>query len=78
MSEVLGHKITYRNPNPLYFLIETMRRGTPFMFALVMLGLYTSTRFGMAEPITNEVERLTGNGPITFRQYVMDYKDAWV
>jgi uncharacterized protein YbjT (DUF2867 family) len=77
MSEILGRRITYRNPNPLYFLIETIRRGTPFMFALVMTGLYTSTRFGMAEPITNEVERITGRNPITFRQYVMDYEDAW-
>jgi len=47
------------------------------MFALVMTGLYTSTRFGMAEPITDEVERLTGISPITFRQYVTDYEDAW-
>jgi len=78
MSEVLGRRITYRSPNPLHFLIETIRRGTPFMFALVMTGLYTSTRFGMAEPITNEVERLTGRKPIPFRQYVMDYKDAWM
>ena len=78
MSAALGRRITYRNPNPLYFLIETMCRGTPFMFALVMTGLYTSTRFGMAEPITDEVERLIGRKPITFRQYVMDYKDAWM
>lgn len=78
MSEVLGRTITYRNPNPLHFLIETMRRGTPFMFALVMTGLYTSTRFGMAEPITDEVERLIGHKPITFRQYVIDYRDAWI
>jgi uncharacterized protein YbjT (DUF2867 family) len=78
MSDVLGRTIIYRNPNPLYFLIETVRRGTPFMFALVMTGLYTSTRFGMAEPITDEVERLTGRKPIPFEQYVMDYKDAWM
>ncbi len=78
MSEVLGRRITYRNPNPLYFLIETMRKGTPFMFALIMTGLYTSTRFGMAEPITDEVERITGSKPIPFKQYVMDYCDNWV
>lgn len=72
LSDVLGRKITYRNPNPLHFLLETIRRGTPFMFALVMLGLYTSTRFGMAEPITNGVERLTRHKPIT--QYVMDQR----
>lgn len=78
MSVVLGRKITYRNPNPLYFLFETIRRGTPFMFALVMTGLYTATRFGMAEPITDEVERITGTKPITFKQYVTDYRDNWV
>jgi len=77
MSEVLGHKIVYRAPNPFYFLIDTIRRGTPFMFALVQMGLYTSTRFGMAKNITNEVENLTGHKPILFRQYVIDYKDNW-
>jgi uncharacterized protein YbjT (DUF2867 family) len=78
MSKVLGRKIIYRNPNPFYFLIETIRRGTPFMFALVQMGLYTSTRFGMAENVTREVENLTGRKPIPFRQYVMDYKDNWL
>jgi uncharacterized protein YbjT (DUF2867 family) len=78
MSEVLGRTITYRNPNPLYFLIETVRRGTPFAFALVIMGLYTSTRFGMAEPVTSEVKRLTGRQPILFKQFVKDYRDAWL
>jgi hypothetical protein len=77
MSEVLGRRITYRNPNPLYFLFETIRRGTPVAFAVVMTGLYLSTRFGMAEPVTTEVERLTGHKPITFRQYVQDYREMW-
>jgi uncharacterized protein YbjT (DUF2867 family) len=77
LSNVLGRKITYRNPNPLYFLVESIRRGTPLAFALVMMGLYTSTRFGMAEPITNDVERVTGHRPITFQQYAQDFNDAW-
>lgn len=78
LSEVLGGEIQYKNPNPVYFLIETMRRGTPFMFALVMMGLYTSTRFGMAEPITNEVEKLTGRKPISFKEFANDYKENWM
>ncbi|MBI5951250.1 MAG: SDR family oxidoreductase [Chloroflexi bacterium] len=78
MSEELGRRISYRNPNPLYFLIETVRRGTPFMFALVQTGLYTSTRFGMAKYVTGEVEKLTGRKSISFRQYVIDYKDSWL
>lgn len=78
MSEVLGRRITYRNPNPLHFLIETVRRGMPFQYALVMTGLYLSTRLGMAELVTNEVKRLTGCTPITFRQYVQDYRKMWI
>lgn len=78
LSEVLGREIKYKNPNPIYFFIETIRRGTPFVFALVQTGLYMSTRFGMAEPITNQVEKLTGKKPITFRQYANDYKENWV
>ncbi|MFN8382699.1 MAG: SDR family oxidoreductase [Anaerolineales bacterium] len=75
LSEVLGREIQYKNP--VSFLFETMRRGTPFMFALVMTGLYTSTRFGMAEPITNEVEKLTGQKPISFKEFANDYKENW-
>jgi uncharacterized protein YbjT (DUF2867 family) len=78
MSEVLGRKIIYRNGNPFHFLIETVRRGTPFMFALVQMGLYISTRFGMAKNVTREVESLTGRKPILFRQYVIDYKEYWL
>ena len=78
MSQVLERKIVYRNPNPFSFLIETVRRGTPSSFALVLLGLYTSTRFGMAKNVTLEVEHLTGRKPIAFRQYVIDYRDNWL
>lgn len=77
LSDVLGRTITYCNPNPFYFLIETLRRGTPLIFALVQLGLYTSTRFGMAKDVTPAVENLLGRKPTSFRQYVLDYKDTW-
>lgn len=78
LSATLGREIIYRNPNPLQFFVETLRRGIPFAFAFVMMGLYTSTRFGMAEPVTTEVEKLIGKKPITFEQYTRDYKDAWL
>lgn len=61
LSETLGREIKYRNPNPLHFFIETIRRDTPPDFALVMMGLYISTRFGMAKSVTNAVELLTGS-----------------
>jgi uncharacterized protein YbjT (DUF2867 family) len=77
LSETLGRKITYRNPSPLRFFITHLQRGTPFLFALVMTGLYLSTRNGMAEPVTGEVERITGQKPISFRQYTLDYATSW-
>jgi uncharacterized protein YbjT (DUF2867 family) len=78
MSAVLGREIRYHNSNPLHFFVETIRRGTPFTFALVQMGLYTSTRFGMAKNVTNTVADLTGQKPIQFQQYVMDYRENWV
>ena len=78
LSEVLGREIKYKNPNLIYFFISILQRGTPFMFALVQTGLYLSTRFGMAKTITNEVEKLTGKTPITFKQYANDYKESWL
>jgi uncharacterized protein YbjT (DUF2867 family) len=78
LSETLGRNIQYRNPGPVRFLVETLRRGSPFAFAVVVLGLYTSTRFGMAESVTNEVEILLGRKPISFRQYTEDYKEVWL
>lgn len=78
LSQTLGRKITYRNPSPLAFFKGNLQRGTPFMFALVMTGLYLSTRNGMAEPVTDEVERISGDKPISFQQYATDYRESWV
>lgn len=78
LSEVLDRKITYRNPSLFHFLMTHLQRGTPFMFALVMTGLYLSSRNGMAEQVTVEVERITGQKPKTFRQYVQAHKAEWI
>jgi uncharacterized protein YbjT (DUF2867 family) len=78
MSEALGRKITYRNPNPLRFFFASLRRGVGLAFALVTTSLYTSTRFGMADIVTDEVEKITGRKPITLRKYVLDYKEHWL
>lgn len=78
LSETLGREIKYRNPGAIRFLIETIRRGASVSYAFVVMGLYTSTRYGMAQAVTNEVERITGNKPISFRQFTEDYKNAWL
>lgn len=77
LSRVLGRRITYRNPNALQYFIGSLRRGLPFDFALVTTGLYTSTRMGMADVVTGDLEAILRRKPITFRQYAEDYRETW-
>ena len=76
-TAVLGRKITYKDPSSVAFLMATVRHGTPLKFALVMQMLYGSTRNGIADVLTDDVSRLLGRPPRPFRQYVIDYADAW-
>lgn len=78
LSKTLGREIRYCNPDPLTFFLETIKHGSSVPYAFVVTGLYLSTRFGMAKPVTNEVERLIGRKPISFQQYTEDYKEAWL
>ena len=77
-SVELGRPIVYRNPSLLRFLLRQRAQGTPWAFALVMAGLYLSTRFGMADKVTGEVQRLLGRPPITLDQYLADYRASWL
>ena len=78
LSETLGREIKYGNPGAIRFFVETIRRGAPISYAFVVMGLYTSTRYGMAKSVTDAVERLTGKRPISFKQFTEDYRDVWL
>jgi uncharacterized protein YbjT (DUF2867 family) len=78
LSDTLEREIKYQNPSAFRFFVETIRRGASLSYAFVVMGLYTSTRYGMAEPVTDAVERLTGKRPISFRKFTEDYRDVWL
>jgi uncharacterized protein YbjT (DUF2867 family) len=78
LRDVLGREITYRNPGALRYFINTVRSGAPLAYALVTMLLYTSTRFGMADMVTKDVEKLLHRKPISFRQFVQDHKNDWM
>ncbi len=73
MTEELGRPITYSDPSPLAFARRFRRRGYPGGMVNVMLGIYLTTRLGLAAGISPDVARLLGRPPITLRQYVRDY-----
>ncbi len=78
LSEVLGRKITYKNPSLLKFRKDRIERGTPKKFANVMTLLYLMTKLGTANDVTNDLALLIGREPISFKQYAIDHKKYWV
>ncbi len=77
-TEVLGRKIAYANPSVLSFVRRMRKRGWPSDFVLVMAGIYTTTRLGLAGRTTGETGWLLGREPTTMRRFVEDYKECWV
>jgi len=77
-SQVLGRSITYQNPSLPRFVWESLRNGRPLPITLVMAWLYQQTRKGMSAQVTGEVQRLLGRSPISLRQYIEDYRSAWI
>jgi uncharacterized protein YbjT (DUF2867 family) len=73
MSNVLERPITYKNPKILVFRKTLIERGTPKKLANVMTMLYTMTKLGTAQKVTEDAERLLKRKPITFKQYVEDH-----
>ncbi len=78
LGDELGRPIRYTNPSMLNFVLQKRREGVPWAFALVMLGLYTTCKLGLAAKITPDLGRLLGRPPVSMRQYIRDYRAVWV
>ena len=74
MSDVLNRNITYTDPGIFEFRKTLIKRGIQKEFANVMTMLYTMTKLGTAQNVTDDVEKILGRNPISFKQYVEDYK----
>ena len=77
-SEVLGKKITYKNPNIFQFIRQNMAKNIPLNFNLVMAAIYTSAKLGLAERIAPDMKNLIQREPIDFKTYVKNYKKYWI
>jgi hypothetical protein len=76
-GQVLGRKISYRNPSLPRFIWVSLREGRPLGMTLVIAWLYRQTRNGMSAQVGGDVQRLLGRPLITLRQYVEDYRSYW-
>jgi uncharacterized protein YbjT (DUF2867 family) len=77
-TNVLDRLIHYTNPPILIFIWQMLRQGFLLQFVLVMVGIYTTARFGLADLVTSDVEKILGRVPISMNQYVEDYREYWL
>jgi uncharacterized protein YbjT (DUF2867 family) len=76
-TEELDRSITYSNPSVLRFVRRTYARGQPLGFVLIMLGIYTTARAGLAGRVSGDVARVLGRPPRKFREFVVDYRERF-
>lgn len=76
-SDVLARRVIYRNPGVLAFLRHVRAAGRPVALGLVMTGVYTVARLGLAAGVSPELERLIGRTPTGLRRFVEDHAAVW-
>ncbi|GAB1814637.1 NAD(P)H-binding protein [Mycobacterium sp. MUNTM1] len=77
LSAVLGHPVTYTRPGLMRFAIRLRRRGVGWDAIGFMAAVYTLTRLGQNQPITDDVQRLLGRPPRTLEQFLRDSAWRW-
>jgi uncharacterized protein YbjT (DUF2867 family) len=76
-SRELGTKITYINPSIVSFYLYRRYLGDKFMQILVMIMLYSITRFSPPQEVTPYVQDITSERPGSFESYVKENRDLW-
>lgn len=78
ISKVTKEKIIYTNPSILKFKRRMVQKGIAFDYIMVMIGIYTTAKLGLAKRITPDVVNLLGRSPINMEEFVRDYKNQIV
>lgn len=76
-SHVLGRRIIYRKPGVIKFAFKMKMRGYPWKFIIVMVGIYTVARLGLAATITKDMQSLLGRRAIRLEEFAHDYREAF-
>ncbi|HEU4324560.1 MAG TPA: SDR family oxidoreductase [Roseiflexaceae bacterium] len=78
LSQALGRPIRYPRPSLAAFALRMRSRGLPWPFILVMCGIYTTARLGLAGAVTPDTAQLLGRPPISVARFAQDYRSSWV
>jgi len=77
MSEILNKKIEYKDPSIFQFFKRKRQEGYSIIHTLVMIGLYSASKYGSVAKKTDEFKQLMERKPITFKEFVRDHKEKW-
>lgn len=78
LSEVLDREITYEEPSLIEFARHSRRQGRDWPFVVVTAGIYTTARIGLAGRVTDDVQRVLGRRPGSFREWAEENADTFV
>jgi len=74
ISKGIGKKIKYISPNLLQFYLTKRKENVPSKFILVMIMLHYFPRFRKTPKTTHWVKNITGQGPVSFDDFVLSNK----
>ncbi|WP_373547147.1 NmrA family NAD(P)-binding protein [Chamaesiphon sp.] len=77
-TTVLSRPIHYTNPSIPTFIWQMLQQGFPLPFVFVMVGIYTTARFGLADLVASDIQQLLNRSPISIDRYVEDYQECWL
>lgn len=71
-SNKTGKTFTYSNPSIYEFWKTYKRKGISTEKIVVMIGIYTTAKIGLAKRVTSDLRDILGRAPISFAQFVQD------
>lgn len=78
LSEVLGRSVTYSDPGILgFFRHARADLGMDTAMAATTTVIHATARLGVAKHLTDDVRRVTGRDPLTFRAFADRERAAW-
>ena len=77
LSETIGREVRFINLPPEQFKQAVLSAGVPEWNANALVDLQRLYREGKAAAVTQDVEKVTGRKPTTFREFLQDHRSAF-
>lgn len=76
LSAELPHTVTYHNISIPRFIIR-QARSEPVLKAIVMTGIYTTARFGLADRVSSDLQHHFDQEPTSLSIFINDHRHVW-